>query len=102
MRVTAALNFALITFMSVWSYGLQAPILSSEKLNSVITQTNGTHYVFTSCPNYEQGNPSQRNMIGCETGTSLEDIDHEKAFGFDGGENPDWKACGLPRVPEEK
>ena len=100
MRVTAALNFALITFMSIWSYGLQAPILSSE--NSVIMQTNGTHYVFSSCPNYEQGNPSQRNMTGCETGTSLEDIDHEKAFGFDGGENPDWKACGLPRVPEEK
>ena len=99
-RVTTALNFALITFMSIWSSGLQAPIHSSENM-----QTNGMHHVFmpiTSCPNYEQGNPSQRNMTGCETGTSLEAIDFEKAFGFNSGENPDWKACGLPRVPEEK
>ena len=56
----------------------------------------------TSCPGYERGNPSNRNMTGCETGTSLEAIDLEKAFGFNSDKNPDWNACGLPRLPEEK
>ena len=103
-RTTAALDFALITLMSIWSSGLQAPIQSNEMTsNRVVRQTNETHHVtISSCPGYKQGNPKLRNMTGCETGTSLEAIDHEKAFGFDGGENPDWNACGLPRIPEEK
>ena len=105
-RTTAALDFALITLMSIWSSGLQAPIQSNEMTsNRVDRQTNRTNHdlmPITSCPGYKQGNPSLRNMTGCETGTSLEAIDFEKAFGFDGGENPDWKSCGLPRIPEEK
>ena len=102
---TAALDFALITLVSIWSSGLQAPIQSDEMTsNGGVRETNETYndMPITSCPGYEQGNPSQRNMTGCETGTSLEAIDFEKAFGFDGGENPDWNACGLPRIPEEK
>ena len=98
-RTTAALDFALITFISIWSSGLQAPIESN-----VTTQTNETYHVIpiTSCPGYKQGNPSERNRTECDTGTSLEAIDFEKAFGFNSGENPDWNACGLPRLPEEK
>ena len=102
---TAALDFALITLVSIWSSGLQAPIQSDEMTsNGVVRETNETYndMPITSCPGYERGNPSLRNMTGCETGTSLEAIDFEKAFGFDGGENPDWKSCQLPRVPEEK
>ena len=56
----------------------------------------------TSCSGYIQGNPSLRNTTGCETGTSLEAADHEKVFGFSSDRNPDWSACGLPRLPEEK
>ena len=102
---TAALDFGLITLVSIWSSGLQAPIQSDEMTsNGVVRQTNETYndMPIISCPGYKQGNPNLRDMTGCETGTSLEAIDHEKAFGFDGGENPDWNACGLPRVPEEK
>ena len=104
-RTTAALNFALITLTSIWSCGLQAPTeLDEITLSRVIRQTNETHHVLpiTSCPGYKRGNPSKRNMTGCETGTSLEGIDHEMAFGFNSGANPDWNACGLPRLPEEK
>ena len=104
-RTAAALNFALITLVSIWSCGLQAPIQSSVMTSDTnVTQTNGTYHAMpiTSCPGYKRGNPSDRNMTGCETGTSLEAIDFEKAFGFNSGENPDWNACGLPRLPEEK
>ena len=102
---TATLDFALITLVSIWSSGLQAPIQSDEMTSDgVVRETNETYNNMptTSCPGYKQGNPSLRNMTGCETGTSLEAIDFEKGFGFDGGENPDWNACGLPRIPEEK
>ena len=104
-RTTAALDFALITLISIWSSGLQAPIQSDVMTsNRNVTQMNETYHVMpiTSCPGYKRGNPADRDMTGCETGTSLEDIDFEKAFGFNSGENPDWNACGLPRLPDEK
>ena len=56
----------------------------------------------SSCPGHKRGNPADRDMTGCETGTSLEAIDFEKAFGFNSGENPEWNDCGLPQLPEEK
>ena len=106
-RITVALDFALITLMSLWSSGLQAPIqqLNETNFDMDITDANRTNHswiTLTSCPNYERGNPSERDMTGCETGTALESVDHEQAFGFHGGENPDWNACGLPRLPGEK
>ena len=91
-RRILALYFVLMTLVSFWRSGLQQePMLSKE------TTSNET-----SCSGYIQGNPSQRNTTGCETGTSLEAADHEKAFGFSSDRNPDWNACGLPRLPEEK
>ena len=56
----------------------------------------------TSCPGYKQGNPALRNRTGCLTGSILEGVDHQMAFGFHGGSNPDWSACDLPLIPEEK
>ena len=79
---------ALLTLASFWSSGLQQGA----------TQTKSTTSNDTSCPGYEKGNPSNRDMTGCETGTSLEAADHEKVFGFSSDKNPDWNACHLPRV----
>jgi len=56
----------------------------------------------TSCPGYQSGNPGQRNMSGCETGSSLGVVDHIKAFGFNRTPNPDWNSCDLPELPEAK
>ena len=106
-RATVALDLAVITLMSFWSSGLQAPIQQSNETtpNTIIRQKSGTYHVempLTSCPNYERGNPSLRDMTGCETGSALEVVDHEKAFGFHADENPDWSACGIPHVPDKK
>ena len=98
--ISTALEFFLITLVSLWNLGLQAPIEQQTSSNN-----NGTYYTsmpITSCPGYERGNPSRRNMTGCETGTSLGSVDHETAFQFSAGENPDWNSCGLPHLPEEK
>ena len=56
----------------------------------------------TTCPGYRTGNPSRRDLTGCETGTSLDPIDHVTAFGFSNDENPDWSSCGIPELPEAK
>ena len=103
--MSTALEFFLITLVSLWDMGLQAPMQSQSSSNSVVLQDNGTYYTWmpiTSCPGYDHGNPSRRNMTGCETGTSLGPVDHETAFQFSPGENPDWNNCGLPYLPEEK
>lgn len=95
----------VITLVSLWSAGLQAPIEPPTSPNSVLMPNNESYYNSTpetSCPGYEQGSPSRRNMTGCETGTSLDPVDHETAFRFNHGENPDWNSCDLPHLPEEK
>ena len=56
----------------------------------------------TTCPGYQTGHPSRRDLIGCETGTSRDPTDHVTAFGFSSGENPDWSSCGIPELPEAK
>ena len=86
-RSIIAFYSVLMTLASFWSSGLQ-----QEPTQIKETTSNGT-----SCPGYEKGNPSNRNMTGCETGTFLEAIDFEKAFGFNSDKNPDWSSCGLPR-----
>ena len=106
------MDFSLIVFISLLSTGLQAPTLpANEGISStpimpenetVITGADNASLPLTSCPRYEHGNPSGRNLTGCTTGTSLEPVDHVAAFGFNSGENPDWNACGLPRLPEKK
>ena len=104
-RISLAMDIALMALLSLLSSGLQAPAHSQTTSNSVVMYRNGSHYVwmpFTSCPGYERGNPSRRDMTGCETGTILDPVDHEMAFRFSSGENPDWNACGLPHLPEEK
>ena len=106
-RISLAMDIALMALLSLLSSGLQAPTHSQTTSNSIDMQKNDSNYVWmpptvTSCPGYERGNPSRRNMTGCETGTILDPVDHEMAFGFSSGENPDWNACGLPHLPEEK
>lgn len=95
--ISVTLDIFLITLVSLLSVGLPAPIEPSTSSN------NGTYWIpETSCPGYEEGSPSRRNMTGCETGTSLDPTDHETAFRFSHGENPDWNSCDLPHLPEEK
>ena len=97
------MDIFLITLVSLWSVGLPAPIEPQTSSNSLEIPNNGTYWIpETTCPGYEQGSPSRRNMTGCETGTSLDSIDHETAFRFSHGENPDWNSCDLPYLPEEK
>ena len=91
-RSIITLYFVLMTLVSLWSSGLQ------QKPRRMKNTTSND----TSCPGYEKGNPSNRNMTGCETGTFLEAIDFEKAFGFHSDKNPDWSSCHLRRVPKEK
>ena len=102
-KKSGAVFFFLVTLVSLWDLGLQAPI--EPQTSSVVWGNNETYYTsmpITSCPGYERGNPSRRNMTGCETGSSLGSVDHETAFQFSPGENPDWNSCDLPHLPEEK
>ena len=99
-------NLALLTIVSVIDLGTQAPIQSQEgSAATAIVESSETpplEVPLTSCPGYIRGNPNNRNKTGCLTGTNLESVDHEMAFGFNSGRNPDWSACDLPRLPEAK
>lgn len=77
---------------------LLAPDENGEVMSSGEAEGSGE----TSCPGYQSGNPGQRNMSGCATGSSLGVVDHIKAFGFNRTPNPDWSSCDLPELPEAK
>ena len=74
--------------------------ISNKSKNA--TDNNAESTSRSSCPRYQRGNPALRNMSGCETGTSLDPVDHVTAFGFSRVESPDWNSCGLPELPQTK
>ena len=103
--ITASLNLALMILMSNLESGLQAPTQPPQEgsgSNDTLITTDDFVAPLTSCPGYERGNPSKRNKTGCKTGTYLDSVDHDLAFGFSSGGNPDWNACHLPVLPEAK
>ena len=83
-------EISLLALVMLLECGLQAPISQTEEQE------------LSSCPGYQRGSPGQRNMSGCETGTSIEEVDHITAFGFNKTSIPDWSSCGLPQLPEAK
>ena len=57
------------------------------------------------CPGYRKGNPAlvSNETEGCATGEGIGVIDHMLAFGIGSHvRNPNWTACGIPRLPNEK
>lgn len=105
--MTPSLHLALIVMMLCFDSGLQAPAQRAEdgsgSNSTFVTITpNDLGIPFTSCPGYNSGNPKERNKTGCHTGTYLKSVDHEKAFGFGSGSDPDWDTCSLPQLPQAK
>ena len=88
---SSSTEVCLLALLTVLKGGLQAP-----------TSYPAEEQELSSCPGYQSGNPGHRNMSGCETGTSLEAVDHIMAFGFNSTHNPDWNSCYLPELPEAK
>ena len=105
-RKAFAVEFALMALMSLLSCGLPAPAQSQTTSSTQVQRNKETAMAIelptSTCPGYQTGNPSRRDLTGCETGTSLDPIDHMTAFGFSNGENPDWSSCGIPELPEAK
>ena len=95
-----------MALMSLLSCGLPAPAQSQTTSSTQVQRNKETAMAIelptSTCPGYRTGNPSRRDLTGCETGTSLDPIDHMNAFGFSNGENPDWSSCGIPELPEAK
>ena len=56
------------------------------------------------CSGYRPGNPGVVSDIpGCKTGSDIGVVDHMYAFGFSPlAQTPNWTACGLPTLPQEK
>ena len=111
-------NAAILTLAMLLSVTLEAPLQSEDMtspLNETATRVTGSpedslessgegdmESPVSSCPNYHPGNPALRNKTGCVTGTMLDPVDHEMAFGFQKGQNPNWTTCGIPRIPQAK
>ena len=53
------------------------------------------------CPGYRAVSPRRADRTGCETGSSIGQVNHELAFGFP-TTSADWRSCDLPDYPEEK
>ena len=129
--MVTAFEVVILTLMMLLTTALLAPTQQSEdadtRLSAAENETNSsivpetpeqsmeqptqeaarneniTHApVLNSCPGYQTGNPALRNRTGCLTGAVLDPVDHEMAFGFNNGGNPDWSTCGIPRVPQAK
>ena len=113
-----ALSAATLTLAMLLSVTLQAPLdredtgstgspeqLESSGASGSPEQSSGEEEPIiepqvNSCPNYHPGNPSVRNKTGCVTGTVLNPVDHELAFGFQKHQQiQNWKNCGIPRIP---
>ena len=101
-RKAFTMELAVMALMSVLSCGLQAPVQDQSQPTSSREERNNETVFISTCPGYQTGNPSRRDLTGCETGTSLDPIDHMNSFGFSNGENPDWSSCGIPELPEAK
>ena len=58
------------------------------------------------CPGYRAGNwPGiiSTETEGCATGPGIGVVDHTMAFGINSRvANPNWTACGIPFLPNEK
>ena len=56
------------------------------------------------CPGYRAGNPNLASDLDeCKSGAEIGVVDHIYAFGIDPlVRRPNWTACGIPTVPEEK
>ena len=99
----AAFNLAILTLAILLAATLQAPTRSDELLWSSGERETEETPLISSCPGYRPGNPSLRNRTGCLTGSALDPINHEMAFGFHEGSNPDWSTCrGIPHIPQAK
>ena len=109
--IPTAFNIAILTVAMLLGATLQAPIPSEDRasMNNTTTVVPGAseqsggegdmNDTQVHCPNYI---PSKRNKTpNCHTVSGVSGVDHETAFGLQ-GQNPDWTACGLPRIPQAK
>ena len=73
---------------------------AAEDYNSELTGVNETEY----CPGYRPGNPKLASDLNeCKSGAEIGVLDHIHAFGMDSlVRSPNWTACGIPALPEEK
>ena len=78
----------------------EQPSLHAGEVEETVNQTQAPPV--SSCPAYHTGNPAFRNRTGCLSGAILDPVDHELAFGFHKGSNPDWNNCNIPRLPQAK
>ena len=121
MNLTA-FNAAILTLAMLLGATLQAPIQSEDRASNndttpVATElpevslessgggemNNETAEVQGHCLNYITGSPLGRNKDGCKTGKKIKpSVNHETAFGSQGGQDPDWMTCGLRRLPQAK
>ena len=113
--VSTAFNIATLTLAMLLGATLQAPIESEDRapMSNITTVVAGASLEsgeegdmnetqVSSCPNYHPGNPALRNKTGCLTGSTLDPVNHETAFGFQSGTGQHWAACGIPRIPQAK
>ena len=117
--ILTAFNAAILTLAMLLGATLQAPIQSEDRASNndttpVATESpeisngggemnNETAETQGHCLNYVTGNPGSRNKDGCKSGKAIvPSVNHETAFGSQGGQDPDWAACGLPHLPQAK
>ena len=95
MLQDSAGELSALIILALLNSGLQAPAILH--MNETAQEEE-----LSSCPGYHSGNPGNRNMSGCETGSGLGPVDHMMAFRFNSTQNPDWSSCSLPELPEAK